>query len=443
MRRYFQGTACLIAAALLVAGCGTAPTGSLTSAAASRLASMSPDQGWAGLDGPVTGGAGARPEHVYRVRNRAELVAALSGSGSRHSRDTPKIIYVEGSIDLSVDAQNRPLTEADYRDPEFSWDAYAKAYDPATWGKTAPSGAQEAARRRSAERQASVVVVPVGSNTTLLGVGNGALIKHGNLMVRDAHNVIIRNITFEDAYDYFPAWDPKDNASGEWNSEYDNVTLYNAKRVWIDRCTFSDGARPDRINRSLFGRPMQFHDGLLDMVRGSDLITVSYSHFKSHDKGLLIGNSDSRADDEGKLRVTMHHNWFEDVKERSPRVRYGRVHLYNNLYSANPGADYPYGYSIGVGFKSRIIAEANVFALPQRNGVNPFKLWRGERVQTASNRWSHAIDGPDIDGVALLQRQSPGATIEGSAGWTPPYRYQADDAGSAQTSVVSLAGARR
>ena len=68
---------------------------------------------------------------------------------------------------------------------------------------------------------------------------------------------------------------------------------------------------------------MQFHDGLLDIIRGSDLVTVSYNHFKNHDKGLLIGNSDSRADDEGKLRVTMHHNWFEDVKERSPRVRYG------------------------------------------------------------------------------------------------------------------------
>ena len=55
----------------------------------------------------MTGGAEARAEHIYRVRNRAELVAALSGGGSRHSRDTPKVVYVEGSIDLSVDAQNR------------------------------------------------------------------------------------------------------------------------------------------------------------------------------------------------------------------------------------------------------------------------------------------------------------------------------------------------
>ena len=312
-----------------------------------------------------------------------------------------------------------------------------------TWGKTAPSGTQEAARRRSAERQAAVVVIPVGSNTSLIGVGRDALIKHGNLMVRDAHNVIIRNITFEDAYDYFPAWDPKDNANGEWNAEYDNVTLVNARRVWIDRCTFSDGARPDRINRSLFGRPMQFHDGLLDIIRGSDLVTVSYNHFKNHDKGLLIGNSDSRADDEGKLRVTMHHNWFEDVKERSPRVRYGRVHLYNNLYSASPGADYPYGYSIGVGFKSRIVAEDNVFALPQRANLTPFKWWRGERIGASGNRWADAIAGPDVDAVALLQRQSASASISAEPGWVVPYGYARDAVVDVAAKVRAGAGAGR
>ena len=45
---------------------------------------------------------------------------------------------------------------------------------------------------------------------------------------------------------------------------------------------------------------MQFHDGLLDIIRGSDLLTISYNHFKNHDKGLLIGNSDSRAGRRGQ-----------------------------------------------------------------------------------------------------------------------------------------------
>ncbi len=139
----------------------------------------------------------------------------------------------------------------------------------------------------------------------------------------------------------------------------------------------------------------------------------------------------------------MHHNWCEDVKERSPRVRYGRVHLYNNLYSTNPGADYPYGYSIGVGFKSRIVAEDNVFALPQRANLTPFKLWRGERIEASGNRWADAIAGPDVDAVALLQRQSASASISAEPGWVVPYGYARDAVVDVAAKVRAGAGAGR
>lgn len=170
-------------------------------------------------------------------------------------------------------------------------------------------------------------MVSVGSNTTLVGVGPGATIKNGGLRLQDVENIVIRNISFEDAYDYFPQWDPTDNAEGEWNAAYDNILLVNARRIWIDFCTFSDGARPDRLNRRMFGRPMQFHDGLVDIIRQSDQITISNSVFRNHDKVMLIGNSDKRTEDAGYLRVTLHSNWFDDVKERAPRVRFGQVHV--------------------------------------------------------------------------------------------------------------------
>ena len=240
------------------------------------------NDGWGAHEGPVTGGATASGAHVYRVRTRSELVRALSAgatAGSRGPSSAPKVIFIDGTIDLSVDAQNRPLAERDYQDPAFDWTVYEKQFDVQTWGKKPVEGPIEDARKRSADTQASIVVIPVGSNTSLIGVGSSALIKNGSLMVKNVENVLIRNITFEDAYDYFPQWDPKDNANGEWNSEYDNVTLYGSRRVWIDHCTFSDGARPDKINRVALGRPMQFHDGLVDIVRGGDLATVSYSHF--------------------------------------------------------------------------------------------------------------------------------------------------------------------
>ena len=34
------------------------------------------------------------------------------------------------------------------------------------------------------------------------------------------------------------------------------------------------------------------------------------------------------------LRVTLHHNLFESIGQRTPRVRFGKVHVYNNLYRA-------------------------------------------------------------------------------------------------------------
>lgn len=431
-----------VAFAALLAGCaGRTGASSVVPAVAATPPHVSQPSGdgWAAVEGPVTGGALASPQHTYRVRNRAELAAALAAGNTSNGTATAKIIFVEGVIDLSVGADNRPLLEADYRDAAFSWEAYAAAYDPQTWGKKAPAGALEDARRRSAERQSAVVVLHVGSNTSLIGVGNDATIRNGGLMLRNVQNVIIRNIAFEDAYDYFPQWDPKDNANGEWNSEYDNVTLYGARRVWIDHCTFSDGARPDRINRSLFGRPMQFHDGLLDIVRGADQVTVSSSHFRNHDKGLLIGNSDSRSDDEGRLRVTMHHNWFENVKERSPRVRYGRVHLFNNLYTASAGADYPYGYSIGVGVRSQIIAQNNVFELPAQPSLRVFKFWRGERLLATGN----LLNGVAFDPLAMLRSEAPQAVIAGEVEWSPPYRVTMQAPTEVSATVRATAGAGR
>lgn len=363
-------------------------------------------------------------------------------AGSKLAAPIPKVIFIEGPIDLSVDDNDRPLAESDYRDPGFSWEAYARAFDPQAWGKKPVEGPLEDARKRSAERQQSVVMLHVGSNTSLIGVDNKALIKNGSLMVKNAENVIIRNVAFEDSYDYFPQWDPKDNANGEWNSEYDNVTLYGSRRIWIDRCTFSDGARPDHLNRVSLGRPMQFHDGLLDIVRGSDLVTVSNSHFKNHDKGSLIGNSDSRTDDAGKLRVTLHHNWFDNVKERSPRVRYGRVHVYNNLYSATPDGTYGYGYSIGVGYQSQIVAQNNVFEIPVVAQLRVFKLWRGERFQALGN----LVNGVEVNALAMLRSQASaeaGAALNDQLDWTPTFHLAIDPTARVAQRVRSNAGAGR
>jgi pectate lyase len=311
-----------------------------------------PNDGWASFSTGTTGGATAAPEHVFTVTTRSELAAALAVG------PVPKIIYVSGTIDANVDGNNQPLTCADYAVPGYSLEAYLAAYDPATWGRRAPSGTLETLRRASQQAQQARVRINITANTTLVGLGDDARIVGAHVRVSNADNVIIRNLTFEDAYDCFPVWDPLDGSAGNWNSAYDNISLTGATHVWIDHCEFNDGAHPDRDLPVYFGRRFQVHDGAVDITNASDLVTVSWSRFVEHDKVMLIGSSDSAAADRGKLRVTLHHNVFERTVQRGPRVRFGQVHVYNNLYIADAET---FSYAFGVGIESQIFAEANVF----------------------------------------------------------------------------------
>lgn len=390
--------------------------------------------GWGSLDSGVTGGSQARPERIVEVRNRAELVGALRGFGNH-----PKIIRLRGRIDLNVDEQNRPMSAEAYRDPEFDLQAYLKAYDPATWGRKPLEGPLEAARLRSAKNQAARIIVQVPSNTTLIGVGSDAALVNGGLYLGKVENVIIRNIHFSDAYDYFAAWDPKDGEFGEWNSEYDSITLRGARRVWVDHCTFDDGERPDEGEPVLLGRRVQHHDGLLDITQQSDLVTVSWNRFLRHDKTNLVGSSDNQKLDEGKLRVTFHHNLWEQVKARTPRVRWGQVHLYNNLYVGSGEGGYAFEYSIGVGAKSRVFSERNVWELPQSiaNPQRLTKLWKGDAFFDRGS----LLNGQPVDLLAALRSANPTATISGDVGWTPILHLALDPAEQVAAKVRAGAGA--
>ena len=393
---------------------------------------LRPQDGWAAAEGGTQGGAAATADKVFDVRNRAELVAALAGPAQA------RIVRLHGRIDLSVDEKNQPMGTEQFRDPEFTWAAFAAAYDPAVWGRKNPIGALEDARKRSARSQASVVVIRVPANTTLVGMGRGAQLVHGNLLLEQVDNVIIRNIHFSDAYDHFPAWEPNDNTSGEWNSDYDNITLRGATHVWIDHCTFDDGDRPDGAEPMLLGRPMQRHDGLVDIIRQSNFVTLSWNHFRQHDKTTLVGNGDGQSADEGKLKVTLHHNRWQDTKERAPRVRYGQVHAYNNLYLTTDVSRQ--GYSLGVGFKSRVFSQANVWLTPPEVSASRLtKLWRGSAFFDRDS----LHNGMPVDLLGALRAANPGAQISGDVGWVPTFVLTIDPSSEVASRVLGGAGAGR
>ena len=363
--------------------------------------------GWAGV-GATTGGAHALPERVFDVHDRAGLDAALRGG------DKPKIIRVHRFIDLC------PAGIEAFMEPGFSFDAFDRAYDPATWGRDDPTGPLEDARKRSAKRHAEVAMVRLPSNTTLVGVAPGAGFERGGFMLERVSNIVIRNLRFSDAYDYFPEWQPRDNGHGEWNSEYDNVSLRGAERVWVDHCHFDDGQRPDKLEPIRLGQRVQHHDGLLDITNGSDLVTVSWCRFQAHDKTMLIGSGDGKTSDDGKLRVTLHHNHFHGCKERTPRVRFGRVHVVANLFSADTAEDF--GYSLGVGMQSRLFSEHNRWELPA--SVTPDRLIRRLKGNAFLDRAS-LLNGQPVDILGAWHAAHPGESLSADVGWQPDTAYDA------------------
>src|SRR5689334_21963072 len=131
---------------------------------------LSPGDGWASSTTGTTGGSNADTAHVFVANTRTQFLTALNNLDA-----TPKIIYVNGTIDANVDDNNQPLTCDAYIRNGYSLQAYLATYDPAVWGRTSvPSGPLEAARVASQQAQQARVRFRVGSNTTIVGLGKKA-----------------------------------------------------------------------------------------------------------------------------------------------------------------------------------------------------------------------------------------------------------------------------
>ncbi|MFD0823626.1 pectate lyase, partial [Micromonospora zhanjiangensis] len=122
------------------------------------------------------------------------------------------------------------------------------------------------------------------------------------------------------------------------------------------------------------------HDGSLDVTHTASLVTASYNRFVGRDKLMLIGSSNTVGPDVGRLKVTVHHNFFDGDLQRLPRVRFGQVDVYDNYYRlGGPGFE----YALGVGVQSALYAQDNFFDLDA--GVEPADLiydWGGTAITT-------------------------------------------------------------
>ena len=430
-----------VAVALLVAVGACSPTTAAPSVSPSPTPRdlgrevLGPNDGWAAAAGGTTGGSKADAAHTKTVGDRQQLVAALEPSDP-----APRLIYVSGTIDGNSDDANKPLRCDDYATAGYTLDAYLKAYDPVTFGRTKrPSGPLEDARAASQKKQAARVQIKVPPNTTIVGRA-GARIVGVNLIV-ETDNVIIRDLTFADAFDCFPQWDPTDGAQGNWNSQYDNISLNGATHVWIDHNAFGDGDHPDAKQPMYLGRPYQIHDGAIDIAKAADLVTVSWNRFADHDKLMLIGSSDTAPADVGKLSVTIHHNLFSNVGQRAPRVRYGKVHVFDNVYEIPSAAGYTYSW--GVGTESKLYLENNVIRAGSAVTLDKvIRAFSGKAIHVGDTLLDDGTTKSLVDVLGAYNKATDPKLMT-DVGWTPTYVAHLDPVADVAGSVDRGAGPGR
>jgi pectate lyase len=403
-----------VSAAVVAAGAGAGVFVMNANATAPDLyhQTLPAKDGWAASGTGTTGGSKADAAHTFTVSTRAQLVKALGSA----SDTTPRIIKVKGTIDANTDDSGKKLTCADYaKGTGYSLSAYLKAYDPATYGRSKlPSGTQESARAAAQKKQAANIVFKVPANTTIVGVpGTNAGITGGNLQVKDVDNVIVRNLAFSAVEDCFPQWDPTDGDKGNWNSQYDAVTLRGATHVWADHNTFTDAPHFDSATPNHYGRQYQVHDGDLDITNGSDLVTVERNRFTDHDKTMLIGSSDK--DSTGKLRVSIHHNVWKGIVQRAPLARIGQIHVYDNLYDTTTVDGYAPLYSINSRAKAQVVAQDNYFTVP--SGGKVAKLLSGDGTGSVAGS-GNLVNGAETDLVAAYNA-ADSKKIKTTVNWTP------------------------
>jgi pectate lyase len=326
------------------------------------------------------------------VTTATELLAAIKAGATR-----PKIIKVATVIDMAA-ADNGG--------------AFKSSSDQSTRGR-----------------------VGLKSNTTLIGVGAKAGLANAYVMVKGVQNVIVRNLHIANPCDVGPVWDPNDGSSGNWNSQYDGITVDGSTNVWIDHNHFTDAPQTDDLLPIVHGKTEQCHDGAVDIKNASDYVTVSNNVFELHDKNNLVGSSDSSTGDIGHLTVTFHGNLFSRVTQRAPRVRFGRVHVYNNAYQGSLNDPiYAQTYSLGVGYMALLRSENNAFDITGAHACADIISNPGSASKSGAIKDSGSL----LNGVAL---NTATCGFSADVTWVVPYDYRSTLLPAAQVKAAVAASA--
>ncbi|KAL6896700.1 hypothetical protein ACP4OV_007272 [Aristida adscensionis] len=246
----------------------------------------------------------------------------------------------------------------------------------------------------------------VASHKTIDGRGRRVVLAGKGLQLRDAHHVIVCNLLFE----------------GGRGHDVDAIQIKpGSSHIWVDRCTLAD-----------------YDDGLIDVTRQSTDVTVSRCRFARHDKAMLVGADPAHVADRC-IRLTVHHCVFDGTRQRHPRLRFGKAHLYNN-YTAGWGI-----YAVGAGVEAQIVSQCNIYEAGDGKARTVFRYMpekAADRDEAAAG-WIRSegdaflngalpclVDGPGVESVFRPQEYYERWTMEPAspelkellklcAGWQP------------------------
>lgn len=254
--------------------------------------------------------------------------------------------------------------------------------------------------------------VKVSSNKTITGVGSKAFLDGVGLTISGKKNIIIRNLKFTMS-NVTKTYINSENRAQVAANDGDCITIQGSSstpttNIWIDHCEFYNKDPHTQTNQDLY-------DGLVDAKGVSSYITISWCYFHDHHKCHLIGSSD---DDNYDRKITFHHNYYFNIKERLPSYRFGSGHVFNNYYNT----------AISSGVNSRMGACVKVEKNSFEKSNDPIL----SRNSDAAGNWM-AIDNL-FTGCTGNQPTNTTCTL------SIPYRYTAEDQNKVKSTVTGWAG---
>jgi len=241
----------------------------------------------------------------------------------------------------------------------------------------------------------------IARDKTIDGRGASIAIEGAGLAMVNTPNVVVTNLRIHDVSD------DGLHIRGQATSD-----------VWVSHVTIWNAA-----------------DGYIDITQGATNITIAWSRFqrspnRPQEKTILVGAHDPGDKDE-RTRVTLHNNLFEGTNQRSPLLRSGRVHSFNNLFDG-------WGiYGSGVSRGGQLLSERNLYA--HKGGDHPAR---------AFTPWDEAAHN---GGATAFIRSSGDRFLNGASGVeanpssvrAPEYAYRADEASDSLLQTLrNQAGAR-